>query len=126
MKGRRRGAGEWTEHVRAGQWLRWDAAMLVPNVAGADYEADCPVEGVCGARTAPVGAPLATGRGLSDWLSAAEQRHVQERRALPAHDVGVVAQVLADPEGCRAPARVAPRVKGGDRDPDELRFLNRR
>jgi hypothetical protein len=90
------------------------------DVVGADYEADCPVEGVCGARTAPVRAPRPPGRGLSNRLSAAERRRVRERRTGPAHDVGVVAQVLADPEGCRAPARVAPRVQGGDRVSERL------
>ena len=32
----------------------------------------------------------------------------------------------ADPEGYRAPARVAPLVQSGDRDPEELRHLARR
>ena len=92
--------------------------MLDSNVSGADYEADCPAEGAWGARIAPVGASLPPGRGLSNWLAAAKPPAVQERRAPPARNVGVVAQVPADPEGVRAP--VAPLVTGGDRDSEEL------
>ena len=54
--------------------------MLDPDVA--DYQADRPVEGVCGARTAPVGATLPPGDALSNWLSAAGLRHVQAPRAV--------------------------------------------
>ena len=65
----------WTEHARAGQRLRWNAAaMLDPDISGADYGADLTVVGVCGVRTAPVGAPRPPGRAWSDWLSAAERR----------------------------------------------------